>query len=92
MEAWANDTDAGGNRTGPATTQSLLFIKTHKTGSSSLSRLLFRVLCEHPTAVDRRCFVPPRASPGKIWDLRKAADVRRVRAAPRGPPPYDVWV
>ena len=73
--------------------QSLLFIKTHKTGGSTLSRLLFRVLCESTSAVDRHCFVPPYDSPGKIWDLRKSADERYVKVTGnKKGRPYDVWV
>ena len=73
--------------------QSLLFIKTHKTGGSTLSRLLFRMLCESTSAVDRHCFVPPYDSPGKIWDLRKSADERYVKVTGnKKGRPYNVWV
>ena len=73
--------------------QSLLFIKTHKTGGSTLSRLLYRVLCESTSVVDRHCFLPPYDSPGKIWDLRKSADERYVKVTGnKKGRPYDVWV
>ena len=73
--------------------QSLLFIKSHKTGGSTLSRLLFRVLCESASTTYRHCFIPPYDSPGKIWDLRKKVDERYVKVTGnKKDRPYDVWV
>ena len=63
----------------------LMFVKTHKTSSSTLSRLIYRALCE---VRGRRCFLPKRESPGKIWDLRKGSDYKYVTAGA----PYQVWV
>ena len=63
----------------------LMFIKTHKTSSSTLCRLFYRILCE---VKGMRCFLPNIKNPGKIWDLRKTSDYKYIASSA----PYDVWV
>jgi hypothetical protein len=62
----------------------ILFLKTHKTSSSTVSRLIVRNLCE---IRGKKCFLPNYENPGKIWDFRKEKDLRYARLKA----PYDVW-
>ena len=51
-----------------ASIERLVFLKTHKTGSSTLNRILWRGLCINR---DYNCFLPPAKNAGKIWNLDK---------------------
>ncbi len=51
-----------------AKVERLIFLKTHKTGGSTLNRILWRSLC---TYNGFNCFLPPAESAGKIWNLDK---------------------
>jgi hypothetical protein len=47
---------------------SLFFLKTHKTGSSSISSILWKSLCTyHPK---KNCFLPPKENPGRTWNKK----------------------
>lgn len=46
----------------------LIFLKTHKTGSSTLNRILWRSLCIYG---GYNCFLPPAKNAGRIWNLDK---------------------
>lgn len=65
---------------------SLVFLKTHKTAGSTVSRLLFRELCELNAAT--KCFVPSPQHAGRIWDLENDND----RSFIMKNSPYDVWL
>ena len=57
------------NTSNNASVERLIFLKTHKTGSSTLNRILWRGLC-----INRgyNCFLPPAKNAGKIWNLDKS--------------------
>lgn len=65
---------------------SLVFLKTHKTAGSTVSRIFFRELCEFNTGTN--CFIPPLQHAGRIWDLENANDRSYVMSNS----PYDVWL
>lgn len=62
----------------------IVFIKTHKTSSSTLSRLIVRNFCE---IKGRKCFLPDFKTPGKTWDLRKERDFKYATKNS----PYEIW-
>lgn len=62
----------------------LVFVKTHKTSSSTLSRLIVINLCERK---GRKCFLPSFDNPGRTWDLRKERDYKYASKEA----PYEVW-
>jgi hypothetical protein len=51
-----------------AKVERLIFLKTHKTGGSTLNRILWRSFC---TYNGFNCFLPPAENAGKIWNLDK---------------------
>jgi hypothetical protein len=46
--------------------EGIIFLKTHKTASSTLTSLLWRNMCEQGK---RNCFLPHFNNPGKTWDF-----------------------
>jgi hypothetical protein len=62
----------------------IVFIKTHKTSSSTLSRLIVINFCERK---GRKCFLPNTENPGRTWDLRKERDFKYASKEA----PYEVW-
>jgi hypothetical protein len=73
--------------------EGVVFLKTHKTGGSTLSRILWRQLCdiEH-----RNCFLPTIDNYGKIWDFNSFNDWSVIKNG-KGSTfhksfPFDVWV
>lgn len=75
-----------GNPTG------VVFFKTHKTGGSTLTSVLWRQLC---VVEKRNCFRPAADHPGKTYDLNKESDsyqiLKTIGTAGRGPP-FDAWL
>ena len=73
--------------------EGVVFLKTHKTASSSLAGVFWRNLC---TSARRSCFLPPRESPGRTWDLSTQRDWYAVQTGastqPKAKFPFDVWV
>ena len=68
-------------------TSSIIFLKTHKTGGSTVSGILFRELCSSNSTLN--CFIPPSQHAGRIWDLRNVeSDSNYI--LPKSP--YDVWI
>ena len=65
---------------------SLVFLKTHKTAGSTVSRILFRELCELNAVT--KCFIPTPQHAGRIWDLENAKD----RSFIMKNSPYEVWL
>ena len=51
--------------------EGVIFLKTHKTGSSTLTSIFWRNVCASGI---RNCFLPPVTSPGKTWDFSKESD------------------
>lgn len=70
----------------------IVFYKTHKTGSSTISSILWREFCllDH-----RNCFLPPKRNPGRMWDFQRS-DHRKYASSTLGtnnqPYPYDLWL
>ena len=77
--------------------EGVVFLKTHKTGSSTVSSIIWHNLCEAAVGARSNCFLPPRSHPGKTWDLRKKKDLDAMRSEGgssqhNGTWPYAVWV
>lgn len=78
--------------------EGIIFIKTHKTASSSLIGILWRNLCidKHEYTL-HRCFLPPVNKSGKTWDLRKYHDYNYIMRQSFSlydniSAPFDVWL
>lgn len=74
-----------------AANEGVVFLKTHKTGSSTISSILWHSLCDDTQIDARNCFLPPRERPGKTWDVRKSADWQALQRDGGGIP-YSVWL
>jgi len=76
--------------------EGVIFLKTHKTASSTLTSVIWHELCEKE---GRNCFLPPLEHPGKTWDFRKEKDWEMMRKRGRGSSsnssqsgfPFEVW-
>lgn len=80
---------------------SVVFLKTHKSGSSTVVGVLWRLLCLKER---RNCFLPPYDHPGRTFDptndahfaymARASSGTASRRAADPAPvaPQYDVWL
>ena len=68
-------------------TSSIVFLKTHKTGGSTVSGILFRELCGGSQSFN--CFIPPLQHAGRIWDLKNVKSDRNYILSKR---PYDAWI
>ena len=55
-------------------TRSLIFIKTHKTGSSTVTALILRKCIKSRL----NCFIPKRKAPGMTYMFEKPKDYREV--------------
>jgi hypothetical protein len=53
-----------------------VFLKTHKTAGSTMSRILFRKLCRDER---QRCFLPTDEHPGHTWNFENAADIAYIK-------------
>jgi hypothetical protein len=72
--------------------RSLIFLKTHKTGSSTLTGILWREFCQKQ---HRNCFLPPHNHPGKTWDFSKLSDrhfIFTTNGTQGKRAPFDVWL
>lgn len=70
----------------------LLYIKTHKTGSSTLTGILWRALCDH---LQVNCFVPPAQHAGRIWNLDASSDHHYMTTSlgsQGNRAPFDAWI
>jgi len=70
----------------------VLFIKTHKTGSSTVSSILWRQLCMHS---HMNCFLPPASNPGRTWDFSRNDHKQYVQhslGTQDRKLPFDVWL
>jgi hypothetical protein len=70
----------------------VVFIKTHKTCSSTLSGIIWREMCEKQNL---NCFLPHFKNPGKTWDLNKIVDLEYILNNPGSNGnfyPYDCWM
>lgn len=56
--------------------EGIIFLKTHKTASSTLTSILWANLCESNL---KDCFLPPFHHPGKTWDFRRSKDWTMLR-------------
>jgi hypothetical protein len=56
--------------------EGVIFLKTHKTASSTVTAIMWRNLCENE---DRNCFLPPYKNPGKTWDFSRSSDWHILR-------------
>ena len=72
--------------------EKLIFWKTHKTASSTLSGILWHELCDQR---GQNCFLPPSSNPGRTWDLESPKDLAYIQSnagtAGTGPP-FDAWL
>eukprot|EP00981_Chlorochromonas_danica_P001059 scaffold243_cov163-Ochromonas_danica.AAC.12 len=74
------------------TSRRVLYIKTHKTGSSTLTGILWRALCDH---LQVNCFVPPAQHAGRIWNLDISSDHHYMTTSPGSQgsrAPFDAWI
>ena len=70
----------------------LIFLKTHKTASSTLSGILWHELCERDNL---NCFLPPYSNPGRTWDFESMKDLvymHKSKGTLGTGPPFDVWL
>lgn len=70
----------------------IIFIKTHKTAGSTLNCILWKQLCEYQ---NKNCFLPPKESPGRTWDMNKEYDkgyIFNSNGTRRMPYPFEVWL
>lgn len=77
---------ASGNETG------IVFFKTHKTGGSTLTSVLWRQVC---VVEGRNCFLPAFNHPGKTYDFDEEKDIRIASSATGSAgrrPPFDAWL
>ena len=51
--------------------EGVIFVKTHKTASSTMVNILWRNLCENGK---KNCFLPPSNNPGRTWDTHNRKD------------------
>ncbi len=76
-----------------ASSESIIFLKTHKTAGSSLGGIFWRNLCLRD---GRNCFLPPAKNPGRTWDLSVQRDWHAVQSGASTLPaarfPYDAWL
>jgi len=76
--------------------EGVIFLKTHKTGSSSLAGVFWRNFCSASSSSSpRSCFLPPKDTPGRTWDLSVPRDWRSVQAGASSQSaaryPFEVW-
>jgi hypothetical protein len=55
--------------------EGVIFLKTHKTASSTMTSIFWRNLC---LKRKRNCFLPPIETPGRTWDLSKSVDWKAI--------------
>lgn len=70
----------------------ILYLKTHKTGSSTLAGILWRQICSSSEA---NCFLPSFNNPGKVWDFDKYSDrsyALSVKGTNGDTYPFDAWL
>lgn len=75
-----------------AESKRVLYLKTHKTGSSSVSGILWRELCIRR---HMNCFLPTQSIPGRTWDLGDQQEHQYVTESlgtNLSHFPFDVWV
>jgi hypothetical protein len=78
---------ATGNKQRLATDRALFFLKTHKTGSTTVTSLILRkCIRDH-----RNCFIPDIQHPGKTFKVEDLKEIRRGRGLYGGGVPYDTW-
>lgn len=71
---------------------SVLFVKTHKTGSSTVTGILWRELCLKQLV---NCFLPPADHPGRMWDLTNSAHIQYIKSGSGTggvSAPYNAWL
>jgi hypothetical protein len=71
----------------------LFFLKTHKTGSSTQSSIIWRAFClsDSSRRVKRNCFLPPLESPGRMWSSGDLSDIVSSSGTSNNLMPFDVW-
>eukprot|EP01031_Cornospumella_fuschlensis_P029240 gene29240-35296_t len=70
----------------------IFYVKTHKTGSSTVTGLLWRELC---LRLHFNCFVPPAQQAGRIWNLANAQDrlvIKKSKGSGGKGPMFDAWI
>ncbi len=87
--------------------EGVIFLKTHKTGSTALESIFWRNLClptfdknGNVANKGKICFLPPKSHPGKTWDFGAKRDWdmlhkdagNSISGKSQGRPPYDVWL
>ena len=82
----------------PSNRHNIIFYKTHKTCSSTVTGILWRLLClcgEHSRNVSNNCFVPPPQTPGRTWDFNRmdhrSKILSSIGSGGRGPP-FTAWI
>lgn len=83
------------NMVAPNDKNSIVFIKTHKTGSSTVSGVLWRSFCI--SYCNHTCYLPPVNHAGRVWDFSRADDLLEIlkpinRNIQEKPGKINVWV
>ena len=69
--------------------QRFVFLKTHKTGSSTVTALILRKCMKEKI----NCFIPKIERPGKTFDMRSDyMEIKNGRGLYGGTFPYDIWL
>lgn len=74
----------------------VLFVKTHKTGSSTVTGLLWRHLCLSTAfATPHNCFLPSFDNPGRAFDIKNPdhwSFIQSNLGTQQTGPPFSVWL
>ncbi len=79
-------------RTSAGEARSVLYVKTHKTGSSTVTGLLWRELC---LRLRFNCFLPPVNRAGRFWDISNNKDKNYMFSSigtDRATAPFQAWL
>ncbi len=67
----------------------LFYLKTHKTGSSTLNGIIWRSLCFANNSLN--CFLPSLSNPGKTFDERDIEEIISFKGTNHSHEFFDVW-
>jgi hypothetical protein len=69
----------------------LFFLKTHKTGSSTISTILWRSLCLFSNQSDTNCFLPTKENSGRMWGEKYQKTLAHTTGTNGSFPPFEIW-
>jgi hypothetical protein len=69
----------------------LFFLKTHKTGSSTVSTILWRSLCLFSNQPDTNCFLPTKENSGRMWSEKDQKALEQTTGTNGSFLPFEIW-